>query len=133
MKMPLNMKNEFVVMSPNKDAFIEQNDNGLYQRLDSRYGDFLGHELISCYEFTSDWPTWEIHPKGDEVVMLMSGSATFLLKLENGVVSVELKEEGQYVVVPKGTWHTAKTPSYSKLVFITPGQGTKNIELSAFT
>lgn len=132
MKLPLDMENYFVVISPNKTAFIEDNDEGLYERLDTKYENFQGHDLISLHEFTTDWPTWEIHPHGDEVVILISGSTTFFLKYDSGVATVELNQQGQYVVVPRNTWHTAKTPSNSRLIFITPGQGTKNIELTQF-
>ena len=31
-----------------------------------------------------------------------------------------------HVVVPKGTWHTARTSVPTKMLFVTPGQGTEN-------
>jgi len=34
-------------------------------------GDFCGEYLVSTHDFTGDWSTWEIHPKGDEVVCLL--------------------------------------------------------------
>ncbi len=67
-----------------------------------------------------------MHPHGDEVVMLMSGAVTFVLKGVDGQTYVELAGQGQYVVVPKGVWHTARTADHSKVLFITPGQGTQH-------
>lgn len=130
MKLPLAIQKDFVVLNPDKRAFVEKNDENLYERLDKEYNDFKGHDLISCHEFSSDWPTWEIHPHGDEIVILLEGSTVFWLRLASGTEEVELKEQGEYVIVPKGTWHTAKTAKYSKLLFITPGQDTKNIGVS---
>lgn len=126
MNRPLSIERDFVVLSPEKKVTIEHCDLGLYSRLDATYKDFAGHELISSHEFTSDWPSWEIHPFGDEVVILLSGKTTLLLQLQSGEIAIELSEQGQYAIVPKGVWHTAKTPLNAKLLFITPGQGTQN-------
>lgn len=119
-----SIKQDFVVLSPDKSATIEAADATLYQRLDRDYQDFKGHELISCHEFNEDWSSWEIHPNGDEVVILLSGDVTFVLQTEGGRESVQLKEQGSYVVVPKNVWHTALTQVETKLLFITPGEGT---------
>lgn len=126
MKPPNQIEENFIVLSPDKKAFVETADATLYERIDKAYQGFKGHELISCYEFESDWSSWEIHPHGDEVVILISGAVTFILQTESGENCVELKEQGQYVIVPQGTWHTAKTPVKSKLLFITPGQDTQH-------
>ena len=78
------------------------------------------------HRFSSNWPTWEIHPHGDEVVVLVSGSATFLLDLNGNHQQIELTQAGEYVVVPKGIWHTAHIQEQATLLFITPGEGTEN-------
>lgn len=33
-----------------------------------------------------------------------------------------------FVVVPRGTWHTAKVHAATTMLFITPGEGTENRE-----
>ncbi len=121
-----NIEGEFVVLSPDQRATIEPCDAGLYPRLDETYQGFTGHELIACYSFTNDWPTWEMHPAGDEVVMLLAGEATFVLKLADQEQSLTLATPGDYVVVPKGAWHTARINTFAKVLFITPGEGTQN-------
>jgi len=120
------IETDFVVLSADKTAAIEPRDEQLYERLEKNYGDFAGHELIACHSFNSDWPTWEIHPKGDEIVVLLEGEATFVLQSSKGEVTLSLTHPGEYVVVPRNTWHTAKIASASKMLFITPGQGTEN-------
>ncbi len=121
-----NIKKEFVVLSPEKKAFIEPADAMLYQRLNKEYGDFSEHELISVHEFSEDWNTWEMHPHGDEVVMLLSGHITMIMNLPSGQESATLSQSGAYIIVPQGVWHTATTNTKSKLLFITPGEGTEN-------
>lgn len=124
-----NIMKEFVVLSPAKKASIEIADATLYQRLDSRYGNFKGHELIAVHEFEKDWDTWEIHPHGDEVVLLLSGQITMTMNLPHGQESVTLSDAGSYIIIPQGVWHTAATNTKSKLLFVTPGQDTDNKEI----
>ncbi|TCS43356.1 hypothetical protein BCF53_102383 [Reinekea marinisedimentorum] len=121
-----NIEEEFVVLSPEKQASVQVSDALLYQRLSKEYGNFSGHELIAAYEFEKDWNTWEMHPHGDEVVLLLSGCITLILKLPQGLESFTLNRSGSYLIVPKGVWHTAATNTKSKLLFITPGEGTEN-------
>lgn len=119
----------FVVIDSEKNAHIEIADAEIYSRLGANYSGFRGCELISCHSFEKDWDSWENHPHGDEVVLLLEGDVTFLLQLDNGQTSIVLEKMGSYGIVPKNTWHTAKVHSPSKVLFITPGEGTmlKNV------
>lgn len=121
-----SLARDFVVLSPDKRATVETADAGLYQRLDENYQDFAGHELIALHQFDSDWGSWEIHPHGDEVVVLVSGEITFVLQLPDGESSVTLSEAGSYVIVPRNVWHTARTDVSCSVLFITPGQETQH-------
>ncbi len=98
----------------------------LYDKLDEHFANFKDHVLISQYEFSSDWPTWERHPAGDEVVVLLEGKGTLVLHEEAGERAVELTQTGQYLVVPRNTWHTGRVDEYARMLFITPGEGTEN-------
>lgn len=82
--------------------------------------------LLMQLDFTEDWPTWEMHPAGDEVVLLVSGRAELVLEVDGGERSVRLQAPGDFVRVPKGVWHTARISSPCSLVFVTPGEGTLN-------
>ena len=80
--------------------------------------------LISEYAFTQDWPTWEMHPHGDEFVYLLSGSVTLLIERDSEVQTIALEGSGA-VVVPRGTWHTAKVRAPSRMLHVTRGEGTE--------
>lgn len=121
-----NIENDFVVIDANKQASIEPADAELYQRLDSHYQQFAGCELVSCYESREDWSSWEMHPAGDELVMLLAGSATMVWQTASGPQSAMLAKQGDFIVIPKGTWHTANIAEYAKLLFVTPGQDTQH-------
>ncbi len=86
-----------------------------------------GSSLISTFAFDEPWGVWEMHPCGDEFVYLLSGDTDFILhdgEKETGRVRVQ--KPGDYVVVPKGQWHTAIPHEPTNMLFVTPGDGTVN-------
>lgn len=89
-------------------------------------GDFHHEYLVTTSLHSEDWPNWEMHPNGDEIVCLLAGRATFILETLRGNEEVLLAGTGDYVFVPRGTWHTARTSTPTTLLFITPGEGTQH-------
>ena len=62
----------------------------------------------------------EMHPDGDELLYLVSGTATVTLELSGGITQIDLGA-GDAVVVPQGVWHQITTPEPAQLIHITPG------------
>lgn len=90
-------------------------------------GSFNNEYLVTHLNFSEDWPSWEVHPNGDEIVFLISGSAEFVLEAPDGeITSVQVNQAGHYVFVPQGYWHTAKISEATSMLFITAGEGTQN-------
>jgi mannose-6-phosphate isomerase-like protein (cupin superfamily) len=88
--------------------------------------DRFGHGwLVTEFECSCDWSNWEMHPEADEFVYLLSGAAVLLLELPGGLREVPLRGRAA-VVVPKGTWHTAKVGQPSRILFVTMGRGTRH-------
>lgn len=89
--------------------------------------DHLGPgRLVSFLEFDSDWDSWEAHPAGDELVCLVSGNIDFVLDLPEGHRTITLSGPGAFLIVPRGTWHTARVKSPSAALFVTAGAGTEH-------
>ncbi len=126
MALPASIQSHFVVFNPKQQTSIEPYDATLYQRLEQHYNGFQGHTLVSCHEFSEDWASWEIHPAGDEMIILLSGHATMVLQHEHGLEHIELRQANDFCLVPRNTWHTAKIAAASKMLFITPGAGTQH-------
>lgn len=120
----------YVVVGPGFAATEVPVSPGVFEELDRRFDDFRGHQLVSAFRFEADWPTWEMHPEGDEVVVLMSGRAEMVLDREGRHEAVTLSEPGQHVLVPRGTWHTARIAEATTMLFVTPGEGTRNEPLA---
>ncbi len=85
-----------------------------------------GPYLMSFGTSSADWPHWEMHPSGEEVVMLIAGAGDFVMRLPGGDQRLSLRQAGDYVVVPRGTWHTFRNAGGdpATLLFITSGEGT---------
>jgi mannose-6-phosphate isomerase-like protein (cupin superfamily) len=89
---------------------------------EDRLGDVS--RLVSHADFDHDWATWEKHPAGEEVVLLLRGAVEIVLEGPDGRVSCVLDRPGAFVVVPPDTWHTARVLRPAGLLFVTPGAGT---------
>jgi hypothetical protein len=63
--------------------------------------------LVSSFELVKSGRNWEQHPHGDESVHSSSGQCTLLLQTPEGVEAVRLNQ-GKTVIIPRGTWHTAR-------------------------
>ena len=110
-----NIASMFVVLDDSGEATPIAYGDRFYADLEHQFGDFKGKRLISHYTFEQDWDSWEMHPAGDEFVCLLSGQVDFVLQ-QNGIESlVSLNTPGDYVLVPRGIWHTAKVHSSSSL------------------
>ena len=120
----LDLASTFVVLQPDKSAVPVTVTPTIWDELDRRFDEFKGRVLVSCFGFERDWDTWEMHPAGDELVCLLSGRAAF--EFEGRGIVAELTVPGSFVIVPRGTWHTAHTRVPTKMLFVTPGEGTQN-------
>ena len=117
-----NISNTFVALDdacaarplPVTDAFWEDLSNG-------RLGTFS--RLVSFSTRDGEWGHWEKHPAGEEFVCLIDGEVTMRFEQDHGETEVTLDQPGQYVLVPADTWHTASAKRMSKVLFITPGEG----------
>ena len=123
---PLTLSGTFVALDAGTGARPLPVTPAFWQALDAgTLGDVT--RLVSGYSFDAAWPTWERHPAGEEIVLLVTGRATLRLQDGEGPVrSVALTQAGDYVLVPPGVWHTATTDVPTTLLFVTPGEGTEH-------
>jgi hypothetical protein len=81
--------------------------------------------LVMVAESAGDWPSWERHPAGEEVVALLSGRIDLIQRVGTSERRIPLAA-GQAVVNPTGVWHTVDVHEPGSVLFITPGLGTEN-------
>ena len=125
---PYNLNSTPVVTGPDGRATPRPMTPDFYAALDRDFDNFAGHTLVSMHSFAESWGMWEMHPKGDEIVTLITGDIDFVLWTGAGEQVLRVVEPGAYVVVPRGTWHTARPRRPSTLLFVTPGEDTQHAE-----
>jgi mannose-6-phosphate isomerase-like protein (cupin superfamily) len=80
--------------------------------------------LVVLLEQPASWDSWERHPAGDELVVLLSGRVDLIQEIDGEHRVVELTP-GMAVINPPGVWHTADVHEPGEALFITAGRGTK--------
>ena len=123
---PFDLSKRRAVLTPSMSIRTKLDGPNFYGELDTEFDGFAGHALIAQFSFDKDWGVWECHPKGDELVYLVSGEAELVLHRLGGEEVIRVDSPGQYVVVPCGVWHTARTDTPTTMLFVTPGEGTMN-------
>jgi len=122
------IESDFVMLNPELGATPVEFTPTLFEEFQAKPESVRGCTLVSSFSFEADWPSWERHPAGDEVVMLMEGEVTMVLEIDGEEQTALLDRPGSYVIVPKNTWHTARTGTSARMLFITPGEGTEHRE-----
>ena len=123
---PHNLDKIRFIFAPDGSGTVKADGPQFYQELDTQFNGFAAHTLISRFSFTEPWPTWEMHPKGDEFVYLLEGDTDLVLRKDGQERTVRIHKPGDYVVVPQGAWHTARPHAPTSMLFVTPGEGTLN-------
>ena len=83
--------------------------------------------LVALFTFDAPWDSWEMHPRGDELVLCTAGSMTLVQELDGKHVRTTLKP-GEYAINARGVWHTADVDleGSATALFITSGAGTEH-------
>lgn len=81
--------------------------------------------LVSQHTFTEGWPTWEMHPLGDEMVICTSGEMVLRQEFPDGRQEEVTLRAGEYAINPPGVWHIADIETEATAIFITAGEGTQ--------
>ncbi|NKC14296.1 MAG: hypothetical protein GKR94_19585 [Gammaproteobacteria bacterium] len=91
-----------------------------------RLGTFHNEYLVTMSSIKEHWRQWEMHPNGDEIIILLCGKATLLMQVDIGVRRLPFDTPYTFHIVPKGTWHTMEVSEPANLLFITAGEGTEH-------
>jgi len=82
--------------------------------------------LVTRSRAVTDWTQWEMHPAGEELILLTDGMADFVLEWHSSEEVVRLSTDRPMMVVPRGVWHTIRIVEPATLVFITFGKDTQH-------
>lgn len=87
-------------------------------------GDGNEGRLVMIGAGESSWTTWERHPAGEELIVVISGRMTLVQEIDGQERRVEL-HEGEAAINPRNVWHTSDIAQPCRTLFVTPGLGTE--------
>lgn len=128
---PLRLQTRPVHLGRSGKAKVEPEftgDMAWYDGYTARHADDGAEgRLVSMFTFSESWDSWEMHPKGHEVVLCTAGEIRLIQEYQDGGTGEVTLLPGQYAINEPGVWHTAdifKGPATA--VFITSGEGTSH-------
>ena len=127
----LRLDEAFIHLGANATAVPQPPFSGMdwYEQYSARHGDD-GREgrLVSQYTFTENWPNWEMHPHGVEVVICIDGAMDLMQEFPDGTRQTVTIAAGEYAINPPGVWHIADVDfdvgDSATAIFITAGEDT---------
>jgi mannose-6-phosphate isomerase-like protein (cupin superfamily) len=87
--------------------------------------------LVTVSTGDGDWPHWEMHPNGDEVLVLLEGVVRMIFAHPDGRTESHDLAPGATLVVPRGVSHRAVRQTGLRMLFITYGAGTTHKPVTA--
>ena len=96
-------------------------DEDFWTTIDERT-DLDDGRLVMAMPMTAAWTNWEMHPDGDEVILVTNGVVR--VHTESGEPVIVRAPE--LVVMPAGTWHTMDVIEPARVLTITWGAGTQH-------
>lgn len=85
--------------------------------------------LVCVNDQRETWTSWERHPAGEEVVVLLSGRMDLVQDWPDGERVLALSP-GHAAINPAGVWHRSVVREPGRALFITPGVGTEHRRLA---
>lgn len=103
-------------------------DINWYGGYGERHGadDGVEGRLVSQHTFAESWDVWEMHPRGEELVLCTEGTIDLIQQHDDGTETKIQLQSGEYAINPRGVWHTADVTRSATAVFITAGEGTEH-------
>jgi hypothetical protein len=112
------------------DVSVALEANGVVTTLDHRetmwiYSDYGVYgevtRIVSQQQLTQDWTNWEMHPSGDEIVVLLDGDVEVQIEgVAGDRASVVLDRQGSFVRISRGAWHIMNVRKPSRVILVTP-------------
>ena len=81
--------------------------------------------LVMMGSSDASWTTWERHPAGEELVVVISGRLTLVQEIDGAERRIEMRA-GEAIVNPRNVWHTSDIDEPCRTLFVTPGLGTEH-------
>ena len=118
---PIDLTDTYLHLERGPGVGVIDVDENFWATIDERT-DLDDGRLVMAMPMTADWSNWEMHPEGDEVIVVTDGVVRVHTE-SNEPVIVRAPE---LVVMPAGTWHTMDVIEPARVLTITWGAGTQH-------
>ena len=95
----------FVDLTPGDGARPIPVTPDFWERLGSGALTFEGR-MVSAHRMSADWGHWEMHPRGEELLILTAGAIDLILDEAGGERRIRLEDRAGFII-PRGVWHRA--------------------------
>jgi mannose-6-phosphate isomerase-like protein (cupin superfamily) len=116
---PISLDRSHMVLLPSDLSLVTLTVGSSFWETAHEQAELEEGRLLSVFDYQNHWTWWERHPLGDELAYVVRGEIELLLDDGDHQWSIDL-EEGNAGVVPTGTWHSARIPKPSTILFVTP-------------
>ncbi len=124
---PHHIESTYIHLGPDGTSVPLAVTESFWADLGSGRFDPLGPgRLVSQFGCTESWASWEMHPHGEELVVLVGGSVDLIVSADGEESCVPLRSPGAFAIVPRGAWHTADVHEPCTMLFVTSGEGTEH-------
>ncbi len=123
--MSFNLDNQYVHLATDGQGSMAPGGDAFWSLPPTEMAKYENGWLVSEFECSENWPSWEMHPVAEEIVYLLSGDIEFLQESASGISKTRITGRGA-VLVPRGVLHTARVFTPSRMLFVTMGAGTQH-------
>ena len=118
---PIDLADTYLHLERGAGLRVLDVDEGCWATVDQRT-DLDEGRLVMATPVAADWTNWEMHPDGDEVILVTDGVVRVHIDPGDPVVV----RAPDLVIMPAGTWHTMDVIEPARVVTITWGAGTQH-------
>ncbi|MDW3216225.1 MAG: cupin domain-containing protein [Ilumatobacteraceae bacterium] len=118
---PIDLTDTYLHLERGPGLNVLEIDEHFWPTIDERT-DLEDGRLVMATPVTADWSNWEMHPDGDEVILVTDGAVRIHTEAGDPVVV----RAPELVVMPAGTWHTMDVVEPARVITITWGAGTRH-------
>ncbi len=119
---PIDLSTTYLHLETGPVVEVVPVDEHFWTTIDQRTELHTGR-LVMASEMADDWDVWEMHPGGDEIILVTDGAVRVHTNPGRSPVIVEAP---RLVVMPAGAWHTMDVIEPARVVTITWGAGTQH-------
>ena len=119
---PIDLTDTYVHLETGPGVRVVPVDDQFWATIDQR-DDLHSGRLVMAGVMHGDWDMWEMHPAGDELILVTEG--TVRVHVDDGGPPTDVSAPN-LIVMPAGTWHTMDVVEAARVVTITWGAGTEH-------